>query len=446
MKKITILIFSILFTTILLAQEKMIDGVVAVVGEDIILDSEVETQYLQFLQEKKHFGGKSLRCDILENLMIQKILLHQAKNVDSIKIDDDQVESNMDQRMSYFISQMGSKEKLEKYFNKSVEDIKDDFRGIIREQMLIQQERQSITKEISITPSEVREYYNSIPVDSIPVLPTEYKLMQIVKEPPINPIDLNKTREKLMEFRNRIVNGESFSAIARLYSEDPGSAKNGGELGFLGRGQLFPEFEAVAFSLKKGEVSEIVKTKAGFHIIQLVERRGELINVRHILLSPKPSELDIIAAQKQLDSIAKVIRNGEMGFEEAAKKNSDTPDAINGGLMVNTFTQENKFTDDDLKNQPNLSYTVKRLDVGTISKPLPMVTEDNKKAFRIIMIKSKVKPHIANLKNDYNVVKEWALEEKKNKKVKEWIDNKRKDMYVRLFAPYEDCDFNKKED
>ncbi len=444
MKKITILIFALFFSSLIFAQQKMIDGVVAIVGEEIILASDVEAQYLQVLQNKQYLGGKSLRCDILENLMIQKILHHQAKAVDSLEISEEQVESSMDQRMSYFISQMGSKEKLEEYFNKSVEDIKDEFRDIIREQMLVQQERQSITKDVNVTPSEVRDFYRSIPVDSIPVLPTEYTLMQIVKKPPINLVELNKTRERLMKFRERIINGENFSTLARLYSEDPGSAKNGGELGFVQRGQLFPEFEAIAFNLKKGEISEIVKTKAGYHIIQLIERRGDLINVRHILLMPKPSDKDIVEAETTLDSIAKNIRGGNISFEEAAKKYSDTPDAINGGLMVNALTQETKFTEEDLRNQPNLAYMVKKLDVGSVSKPLPMVTDENKQAFRIIMIKSKVEPHKANLKNDYNVVKEWALEEKKNKKVKEWIDHKRKDIYVKIFAPYEDCAFNQK--
>lgn len=439
MKKILIsgIMFLLMFSAT--AQDKIIDGVAAVVGEDIILSSDVETQYLQFRMQGNISGGNQVRCDILKNLIVTKLLQHQAMHVDSLEVSEEQVEANMNQRLRYFVSQMGSEKKLEEYYNKSIEDIKDEFREMIKEQMLVEQERNEITRNVNITPSEVNEFYNDIPEDSIPTIPTEFVIGHIVKEPPVSPAILNKTRTRLKEMRQRIIEGESFATLAVLYSEDPGSAKKGGELGFYGRGELYTEFEAVAFNLKKGEISEIVKTKAGFHLIQLIERRGELINVRHILLSPKPSPEDILSARKELDSIAKLIREGEYDFSDAAKKFSDTPDAINGGLMVNPSTNNNRFSADML--EPNVSYTVKNMQVGEISKAIPMQTAENKQAYRILFLQERSDPHKANLKKDYNIVQQWALEQKRSEKLLDWIKNNRKNTYIRVNPPYEDCEF-----
>jgi len=366
------------------AQQKIIDGVAAIVGENIVLTSDVESQYMQFRMQGNISRGSEVRCDILQNQIIQKMLLHQAKTIDSIEISDDQVEANMNQRLRYFVSQMGSEKKLEEYYNKSIEDIKDEFRDMIREQMLVQQERQQLTKNVNITPSEVQEFYKTIPKDSIPMVPTEYVIGHIVKKPPISPDVLNNARTRLKELRQRIIDGESFSTLAILYSQDPGSAKKGGELGFYGRGELYPAFDAIAFNLKKGEVSEIVKTKAGFHIIQLIERRGELINVRHILISPEPTTANIRKAKNELDSLARLIRAGEIGFDKAARKYSDNPDGITGGIMINSKTNDKRFTAEDL--DPNVSYAVKNMDVGGVSQAIPMQTDENRKAYRIVYL------------------------------------------------------------
>jgi len=421
------------------AQNKIVDGIAAVVGENIVLTSDVETQYLQFRMQGNIQGGNQARCDILKNQIVQKMLLYQAKAVDSIEVSDDQIEANMNQRLQYFISQMGSEKKLEEYYSKSIEDIKDEFREMISEQMLVQREQQEITSNVNITPSEVKKFYTSIPADSIPTVPTQYVIGHIVKIPPISPKVLNETRAQLKELRQRIIDGESFSTMAILYSQDPGSAKKGGELGFYGRGELYPEFEAVAYTLKKGEVSEIVKTKAGFHIIQLIERRGEMINVRHILLSPKPTTADIKDAKNELDSIAKLIRSGNTGFEEAAREFSDDPDATNGGMMVNPATGNTRYNADDL--QPNVSYAVKNMDVGEVSQPVPTQTQENKKAYQILYLHKKTEPHRANLQDDYNTIQNWALEQKKSEKLQEWIEEKRKETYIKVNPPYKDCGF-----
>lgn len=439
-----------LFLTVIIAilfsasygQQKIIDGIAAVVGENIILNSEVETQYLQFRMQGNFRGSDKARCDILQNLVTQQLLLHQAKKVDSLEVTKEQVESSMNQRMRHFTQQMGSEKKLESYFNKTIPEIKDELRGRIEEQMLVQKEQQQITKDISITPSEVKNFYESLPQDSIPKIETQYIIGEIVKKPPLSPKELNATRERLKELRQRVLDGESFSTLAVLYSEDDESAKNGGELGFYGRGELYPEFEAVAYNLKKGEVSEIVKTKAGFHIIQLIDRRGELINVRHILLTPDPSTKSIKEAQQKLDSVSKLVSTDKIAFEKAAQKFSDSPNAINGGIMVNPRTNDKHFKASEL--EPNVSYAVRNMKEGQISDPIPMTTEEGKKAYRVVYLKEKVKPHRANLDDDYNTVKEWALQQKKSKKLREWIQEKMDETYIRVNKPYEDCEISKK--
>jgi len=441
MRKSLIITLLTLFSITIFAQKTVIDGVAAIIGKNIILQSDVESQYLQLRMQGEIQGGSAAKCQILENLIIQKLLLNQAE-LDSLEVSDEQIESNMDQRIRYFVGQMGSEENLEKYYNKSIEEIKDEFREMIREQMLVEKAKNDIASNVNITPSEVQEFYSSIPQDSIPVIKTEYVIGQIVQEPPINPKELNDTRNKLKELRDRIIKGERFSTLAILYSEDPGSAKQGGELGFYGRGQLYPEFEAVAFNLKKGEVSEIVKTKAGFHIIQLIEKRGDLINVRHILLSPKPSITDIQNAKTKLDSLAKEIRSGNISFAEAALKYSDSPDKINGGIMVNPQTYENTFTADAL--EPNVMYSIKNMNVGEISSAIPMVTEENKKAYRILLLDKKTEAHKANPEQDYNKLQDWAKENKKNKKLKAWTDEKAKHTYIKVMNLYNDCDLDSK--
>lgn len=422
-------------------QKKVLDGIAAVVGENIILKSEVESQYLQFRMQGNFKAGDQVKCDILQNLVTQQMMLHQAKEVDSLEVTDEQVEANLNQRMRFFIQRMGSEKKLEEYFNKKVPEIKDELRENIKEQMLVQKEQQQITKDVTITPSEVKTFYQSLPKDSIPKIETQYVIGEIVKNPPISPKELNKTRQRLKELRKRIIEGESFTTMAVLYSEDKETAKKGGELGFYSRGELNPQFAAVAFNLEKGEVSEVVKDKDGFHIMQLIEQRGELVNVRHILLRPEPSTDNIRQAQSKLDSIAELIKKDKMDFSKAAEKFSDSPNAINGGIMVNPRTNNKQFKASEL--EPNVSYAVKNLNEGEISDPIPMTTEDGQKAYRIVYLKEKNKPHRANLKDDYNTVQNWALQQKQSEKVREWIKDKMDETYIRVNAPYKDCNISR---
>jgi len=286
-------IFAILICSNLDAQkdDNILDQVVAVVGGNIILQSDIEMQYMQYKMQQAATGdAPSIKCEILESWLFQKLLLHQSE-VDSIEVSDTQVEAELDRRLRYFITQFGSQEKFEEFYEKSVVEFKEEFRDQVRDQIRIDEVQRTITENTLITPSEVREFYKNIPVDSIPMINSEVEIGQIVKMPPVSKDEEKRVIERLKEFKSRIEAGENFATLAILYSEDPGSAANGGELGLVGRGELFSEFEAVAFSLKEGKVSEIVKTEAGFHIMELIERRGEYVNVRHILLVPKVSTL-----------------------------------------------------------------------------------------------------------------------------------------------------------
>lgn len=420
-------------------QPKVVDEVVAVVGSKMILLSDIENQYLQFRLQGGAQGGRLMRCQILENLLFQKLLINQAI-LDSVIVTDAQVDSEMDRKLRYFINQIGSKEKLEDYYDKSIVEIKEEFRGLIRDQLIVETMQANITADLKITPSEVKEYYRSIPKDSLPFINTEVEIGHIVKKPPISTEEKARVRKKLKELRDRIINGESFTALAALYSEDPGSASKGGELGFYGRGELYPEFEAAAFALKKGEVSEIVESEAGFHIIQLIERRGEMINARHILLMPKVSQEDLAKAKKDLENVAALIRMDSLTFEEAALKHSDDPSKNNGGLLVNPMTGTIKFETDQL--DPGVFFAIDKLNVGEISDPVVMRTEEGTQAYRILYLRSRTEPHRANLNEDYSKIQNWALEDKRSKTIQEWINRKSKNTYVKISESYSDCEFS----
>jgi len=420
------------------SQEKVIvDQVVAIVGNSAILESDIFNQRRQ-LQGQGVDLGPNPECLILDDVLYQKLLYNQAI-LDSLEVSDEQVEQVLERRLRFFIQQIGSREKLEAYYGKSIEELKDEFRDIVREQELSQQMEAKITRNVSVTPSEVRNFFNRLPKDSIPMVESEIIMAEIVKKPPVQPEEIANVKNRLEEFRQRVIRGDNFSTLAVLYSEDPGSARRGGELGFFGRGELYPEFEAAAFSLRPGEISEIVETQAGYHIIQMIERRGEQFNVRHILLQPKVSPLDLIAARQQLDSIRTIINNGEMTFAEAAIKFSDDPSRINQGLMINPFTGTNRFRSEEV--EPNLFFVIDRMEVGEVSSPVGMMTEEGQQAFRIVKLISRTEPHLANLQQDYDFIQQLALQEKKRKATFEWISRRLPNTYVFIYNKYHGCEF-----
>lgn len=421
------------------AQVKVIDQIVAIVGKNIILESEIEAQHLQYRMQQDIQGSEeTVKCQILEDLLYQKLLLNQAQ-VDSIEITDSEVEQSMDQRLRYFIGQIGSAEKLEEYYNKSILEIKEEMREPIREQMMVERAQQEITGNVSITPSEVKQFYKNMPKDSIPRINSEVEIGQIVKMPKVGIEVKSEIRTKMENIRNRVLEGESFKTMAILYSEDPGSAKKGGEIGLAGRGELYPEFEAVAFKLDEGEISDIVETKAGFHIIQLIDRKGDYVNVRHILLRIKPSPYELMEAQAYLDSIADIIQQDSLSFEEAAMKFSDDPSKNNGGLIVNPMTGTTKFQTDQI--DPQLFFVIDKLEVGELSEPVLFENEEGKQGYRILYLKNRTEPHIANLKDDYNVIQEWALSKKKSEVVDEWVKEKIGNAYIKIIDDFQSCNY-----
>lgn len=421
-------------------QPQVIDQIAALVGRNMILQSDIENQYINYrMQGIINGSGPEVKCSILEDMLFQKLLVAQAE-VDSVVVDDAQVNAELDRRIGTFINQFGSQEKLEQYYNKSITEIKSELFNVIKEQLLAQQVQQQIISDVSVTPSEVKAYFRSLPKDSIPQVKMEYIIQQLVKNPPISVEEKIRVKEELFNLRKRILNGENFSTMAILYSEDPGSAKKGGELGFYGRAQLYPEFEAVAFKLKEGEVSDIVETEAGYHIIQMIERKGDYINVRHILLVPKVSPADLQKARKELDSIALLIRNDSISFDDAVTKYSDDKNKNNGGYLLNQYTGSTSFEAEQL--DPQVAFVVDKLKVGKISNPVPMKTDKQKDAYRILYLKDKTKSHRANLDEDYPKIQQWALQQKQKKVVDEWVNEKSQRTYIKINDDFKQCSFH----
>ena len=452
MKKSWIIIALSFLAIPLLAQNRqpqVVDKVVAVVGKNIILQSDIENQYIQYRMQGITEGtGKEVRAHILEELLLQKLMLNQAE-MDSITVTDEQVDAELNRRILMLVSRYGSQEKLESLFGKNMSEIKDEVRQASKDNMLQEQVQAKIMENVKVTPQEVKDFYNNIPKDSLPTIGTNYEIVQIVKRPPVSIDEKLQVKDRLYQIRKRILEGESsFATMAVLYSEDPGSARQGGELGFAGRGVYATEFENVAFNLRDGEISDVVETQFGFHIIQLIERKGETINCRHILLTAKVPVEALEKAQLQLDSVAQLIRNEEMTFEEACKKYSDDDSKSNGGYLSNAATGGNWLSLQDLQGleqeypeYKNLAFVISRLEVGQVSDPLPMTTNENNDAFRLIMVKRKTEAHQANLKEDYSLIQNWALGQKRQDAIGKWISNKAAKAYIRLDESYKNYDF-----
>ena len=417
-----------------------VDGIVAVVGKEIIMQSDLEKHYLDYISQFKTVEDPAeTKCYILETLMFNKLMVNQAE-LDSIEVTDEEVDYRINSRMAYFLQSVGGNEKyIEEYFHKSMAEIKKDMREMMYEQALIEQVQYKITGDISITPSEVKQFSTRITADSMPVVPTSYQFGEIVKIPPVSEEEIKSVKDRLNDYRERVLRGEKFSMLARLYSDDPGSASKGGDLGFVERGTLYPEFEAAAFNLKSGEISQVVKTQAGYHIIQMIERRGESIHVAHILIQPKPSTDEQVKAITYLDSVRAIIINEKLSLEEAAKRFSEGPTKSNGGLAINPYTNSNSF---DKQSLDDATYmTLNKLIPGEYSECVPFVNDDGVMAYRLIFLKEKVAEHRANIVEDYDMIKNAALEEKKYDALQKWVVDKVNVTSIKLNDQYRDCDF-----
>ena len=421
------------FSIVSSAQEKQLaDGIIAIVGDNIILKSEIEIQYQQYLTQG--IKTPNIKCQILEQLLTQHMLQTQAL-VDSILISDEQVEGEMNRRLRYFINLIGSEEKLTEYYNKSLVEIKDEFREDVRKQLLADNMKSNITKDIKITPSEVKVFFNKIPEDSLPYYNTEVEVGEIVIYPKISKEQEELALFKIKEIRERLINGENFATLAILYSEDPGSASKGGELGFMDRGSLVPEFEAVAYKLKEGEISEPVKTKFGLHIIKLISRQGERINVRHILIKAKNTSYDLTKAKNKLDSVRRLLLNGKITFEEAVKKFSEEENTKHsGGLIINNKTSSTYFETSEL--DPAIYFDIAKLNPGEYTLSLVYNSQQGKQGYRILFLKSETEPHIASLKTDYSKIQAVALSKKKETALKNWLERKVKKTYIYIGDEY----------
>ncbi len=419
-------------------EEQILDQVVAVVGKNIILKSDIETQYLQYrMQGFIEGNSNTIKCDILKDLVFQNLLLNQA-DVDSIVVGESQVEQELDRRFRYFISQFGSKEKLEEYYDKTVDEFKEEMRVVVKKQLVQQSVQGEIVANVGITPKEVKAFYKQMPVDSLPLINTEYFVAELVKEPQITAVEKLAVKERLLELRKRILKGESFATLAILYSEDPGSAKKGGELGMYGRGELYPEFEDVAFNLKEGEISGIVETEAGFHVIQMIENQKDFVNVRHILLRPKVTPYQIQETVSYLDSIYNLIQDSTYTFKQAVKLFSDNPNRISGGYLINPQTGNNMFQAEAL--DPKVFYVIDKMSVGDVSKPTSYTTEDSKEAYRLLQLVEKTAPHRANIDLDYDKIYNIALNQKHQQVLDEWVVEHAKKAYIRIVDNYSDCE------
>jgi len=418
------------------AQPKTVDGVAAIVGGDIILKSEIEEQYEVF--NRQNFGQSVTYCEVFEELLFQKLLIHHAE-IDSVTVGEEEVEANMDRRIQQLIMQMGDQQKLEEFYEKSVVEIKEEMRELIHDQLVAQRMQMTVVEGIEVTPSEVRSFYESLPSDSVPLINAEVELSQIVKYPEVSQEAEQEVIDKLLALKERIENGTSFSSMAILYSEDPGSNKKGGEYKGIQRGVFVKEFEAVAFNLRKGEISDPFKTEFGYHIVQLLEKRGEELDLRHILIKPKLSQVDLQEAKNFLDSVASAINSGEMTFEEAARRFSEDENTrFNGGQMSNFQNGNNKFEISQLDR--SLFGIVNNMASKEISESTFFVSDDQREAFRIIRLDEKYEPHRANLDLDFTRIKGFALQEKQARTVNEWKEEKLQETFVRVNPGYYPCD------
>lgn len=413
----------------------ILDRVVAVVGDFTILQSDIEQEYLQMKMSGMYIPPDA-RCRIFNNYINQKLLVAQAK-IDSVEISPDQVEMQINARMDYFISQFGSQEEMEDYFGKSIFDIKDDMREAVREQMLTQEVQSTIIEDVSTTPSDVKEFFKNLPKDSIPYINSQVELEQIVAYPPYSEEAVFEVKEKLLELRKRVMDGEDFGTLAILYSEGPSAARRG-EIGYLLRSELDPAYADAAWLLKEGQVSKIVESSFGYHIIQLIDRKGDRINTRHILMKPKADANAKQKALSKLDSLRTVIEADSIPFEMAAKRFSeDENTSVNGGLIVNPQTNASTFELDELSTKDY--YILRNMQVGDISDPYESEDTNGKSCYKLLMLKTRTEPHRANLKQDYLLLQNMALEKKKTEVINAWYEDKKANTYIRIDNSFKHC-------
>jgi peptidyl-prolyl cis-trans isomerase SurA len=443
MRKIGYFLILLLLCGNSIKAQSIVESVAAIVGNEVVYLSDLENLVADMRRQSPRTPADEIRCDVFQQLLIQKLFLDQSK-IDSITVGDNSVENQVDLRINDAIRRAGSEEALEGYFKKSMLEIRRDIRKNLLDEEIVREVRDKITKDVTVTPATLKKYFSSIPKDSIPVIPAKYQLSIIQLDPPSNEDNKAEARQRLLDLRSQILEGKSFAVLARLYSEDPESAKNGGEIGYVTRGEVEKEYGDVAFSLTKNTVSRIVETNRGFHIIQLIDRKGDMVNTRHILIRPKVKPEQATKALAKLDSIANAIRKNDITFEAAALRFSTHKDSrINGGKFVSSNPSDRVtwFTLEELN--PDMYMRIRDMKVGEISDAFRTTDENNNEVFRIIKLDNVLPAHTANLKDDYQSIYNAALQTENNKILQKWIKNKIEITYIKIADEFKTCDFLK---
>lgn len=438
MKSFNIFFFSLLLTISLQAQRKVIDKVVAIVGSEYVQLSEVEEQFSLVSQQR---GGlpPEARCQILEQQLSQNLLLNQAR-LDSVFVADEEVEVQLNARIDRILSYMnGDVKQFEEYYGQSVNEVKDEFRQDLKNQLLTERMRGTIISNVNVTPSEVKDFFDQIPSDSLPYFNSEVEVGEIVMVPEVNEEQRNIAITKLENLRQQIVDGADFAELAQKNSDDPGSGRIGGDLGWTSRGKFVPEFEAAAYGLEENELSEIVESQFGFHLIQLLERRGNRIHTRHILIRPLITEADLALTRSKLDTVRQLIQTDSITFSQAVKRysNEDTQSFNNDGRMVNSITGNTFFEVGDL--DPDIYFTVDTMKLNDLSAPFEFQSPSGETSYRIVQLQSRTDPHVASLKQDYSKIRQAAIDSKKNEYISKWLENKVEATYIQIDAMYRTC-------
>ncbi|HNL38703.1 MAG: peptidylprolyl isomerase [Saprospiraceae bacterium] len=418
--------------------KKVIDKVVATVGGEIILLSEVQEQYT-FAKQQEPQLPPEYQCMALQNLIVQKLLVNQAK-LDSVEVKDDEVENQLGARIDRLMLYFNQDQKaLEDYYGLTIDQIKDQTRTEMRNQLLAERMQSQITENASVTPAEVQAFFNNIPKDSLPYFNSEVEIRELVYKPKVNDEQKGIARQRITELRQRLSEGEDFAALAKKYSDDPGSGSNGGDLGWQKRGTFVPEFEAVVYNLENGQISPIVETEFGFHVIQLIERRGNLVHARHILIKPEITSDDLKAAEEKLDTIRTQMKMNNISFSDAVKKYGDknTASYNNDGRVANPRSGNTFFEVQDLDT--DIYFAIEDLQPGDVSEPIPFRAADGSRMFRLVLLQSRSKPHRADLKLDYNKIQTAALEQKKAEFTERWVLEKLQTTYLSVDKLYRDC-------
>ncbi|NDD47255.1 MAG: peptidylprolyl isomerase [Flavobacteriia bacterium] len=410
-----------------------VDGVVAQVGKEIILSSDIAMQKEALARE----GQTLTDCQMIRELLLEKLLIHHAA-IDSVIVAEEEVDENIDRRIEQLVGQIGTERRLEEYYGKTILEIKEEMRPLMKNQMTAQRMQMTITETIDVTPKEVEDAVAKIPLDSLPLIGTEVEIAQVTIVPKVSEQSEKDAIDRLNQLRDRILNGSSFATMAILYSEDPGSNRNGGEYKGIKRGVFVKEFEAIAFNLRPGEISKPFKTEFGYHIVQLQTKRGEELDLRHILIKPKVEQKDLDDAKALLDSLRGAILAGSISFEDVAEAYSaDEESKLNGGVMMNPMTTDVRWNVENLDR--GIFYSIENLQPGGISEAALVRKPDGTEIFRILQLRDRVAPHRANLTQDFSLLKNYVQNQRKQAKMLQWVEDKKAETYIFQAPGYEGC-------